>query len=513
MCSNFRPLGSILLTPAEAGAADAAAEDTGIPLAQLMEQAGRAVAASALRNFPGALRFIILCGGGNNGGDGVVAAGALIEAGAAAVVYTFSGEPCWKGAAQRAFERYRPALHPLAAYLPSKGDVIIDAVFGAGLSRDVPDELAVVIEKVEAAGLPVLAVDLPSGIDGLTGAVRGAAFQAQHTVTFMARKPGHVLMPGRGKSGEVEVVNIGMPERLIRSHARTVAVNQPEMWLESWPMQQNDTHKYKRGHLAVLSGGPSHSGAARMAAGAGLSAGAGLVTVAASTDAVAVNAATLTAVMVREVNDTQELDAWLHVAKLHAFVIGPGFGVGQRLRDFVARMAVRPMVLDADAITSFTEAPDELFSLLRKGGQHYVLTPHEGEFARLFPDVAQDRSLGKLEKAQLAARRAGAAIIYKGADTVIASQDGRLLINENAPPWLATAGSGDVLAGIVGAHLAQGMPAFEAAACAVWLHGEAAQKAGQGMTAEDLIKHIPAALSSLTEHHKASEARARRSAH
>ncbi|MFD1744288.1 NAD(P)H-hydrate dehydratase [Rhizobium helianthi] len=486
-----------LLTPAEAAAADRETDASGIPIFHLMQQAGFAVAAEALRHFAQAERFVVLCGPGNNGGDGFVAASALRRAGANVSIHLAGRPEELTGAARLAWLEAQTPAQSFSSYQPHPGDVIIDAIFGAGLSRDVPPEVTDLITRVREVGCPVLAVDLPSGIDGLTGQVRGAAFQAQRTVTFVARKPGHVLMPGRIYCGEISLAPIGMPTRIARRHARTVSVNDPRAWKAAINVQQGDTHKYKRGHLAVFSGGPSHTGAARMTASAGLCAGAGLVTLASPPDATLVNACAMTAVMVREIADLQDLKMWWASGKISAAVIGPGFGVGEGLRSYVHASAARPMVLDADAITAFAERPDELFALAAGSEPRQILTPHEGEFARLFPDLAADKTIGKLERAKRAAERAHAVIVYKGADTVIAAPDGRLLINENAPAWLATAGSGDVLAGIAGANLAQGIPAFEAAAAAVWLHGEAGNKAGVGMTAEDLIRHIPAALEDL----------------
>jgi hydroxyethylthiazole kinase-like uncharacterized protein yjeF len=311
----------------------------------------------------------------------------------------------------------------------------------------------------------------------------------------MARKPGHLLMPGRSLCGDVEVVDIGIPSRIIHSSAGTIAVNHPVLW-QQWLAQPNaQSHKYKRGHLAVFSGGASHTGAARLAAAAGLAAGAGLVTVASPVDAMPYNAGHLTSVMLRETETASAVRDWLAVAKLSAFVLGPGFGVGQKAVDFVLALGGQPLVLDADGITAFCSERNRLFDIYADGGPRLVLTPHEGEFARLFPELSGNYEMSKVEKAVAAARLANAAIVYKGADTVIAAPDGRALINENAPPWLATAGSGDVLAGIIGAFLANGVPAFEAAAAGVYLHGEAALKAGEGMTAETLLHHIgPLAL-------------------
>jgi NAD(P)H-hydrate epimerase len=310
-------------------------------------------------------------------------------------------------------------------------------------------------------------------------------------VTFMTRKPGHLLMPGRELCGLLTVVDIGIPARIVLSHSdKDIAENTPRQWQAAVPAALLETHKYKRGHLVVFSGSATATGAARMSAMAGLRAGAGLVTIASTKTALVVNAGALTAIMLHEIDDLTALEKWLGDKRLSTFVLGPGFGAGETARQFVKALAGRHLVLDADGITSFKDDPAQLFDAFAEGETHLVLTPHEGEFGRLFPDIAADETLSKVDKARNAARRAHAAVIYKGADTVIAAPDGRALINSNAPPWLATAGSGDVLAGIVGGLLAQGMPAFEAAAAGVWLHGETAQRAGRGLTAEDLVSHV-----------------------
>jgi hydroxyethylthiazole kinase-like uncharacterized protein yjeF len=487
-------LRSLLLTPQEMSAADAAAAASGIPSFDLMERAGRAVAATALRHFPQALRYVVLCGPGNNGGDGYIAAGALLEAGASVAVYRLGGSPL-KGDALRASEHLPCASEPLETYEPGAGDVVVDALFGAGLSRDVPDIVADLIRRVGEAAVPVLAVDLPSGVCGRRGISLGAAFKAARTITFMARKPGHLLLPGKSLCGDIEVFDIGIPARIIRSAAGKLAENAPPLWRGVLPRLDETSHKYRRGHLAVFSGPSSKTGAARLSAMAGLKMGAGLVTIGSPADAMSVNAGALTAIMLHQVETAADLDTWLQTAKLAAFVLGPGFGIGERARQFAVLLKDRKLVLDADGITSFKDAPSELFDLFAGGETRLVLTPHEGEFARIFPDLAADDTLSKPEKAVKAAERAHAAIVYKGADTVVAAPDGRAYINTNGPPWLATAGSGDVLAGMIGALLAQGMPAFEAAAAGVYLHGEAAKAAGKAMTAEDLATHVTAALS------------------
>lgn len=479
-----------ILSPASMAAVDKAAAASGIDSFCLMRIAGAAVAAAALRLYPEARRFVVLAGPGNNGGDAYVAAQSLVQSGAAVSLYRYGEIDRVKGDAALALKACPIVGAPLADYRPLTGDVVIDGFFGAGLDRDVPQPVANVIGLVTAASLPVIAADLPSGVCGLTGRVLGAAFQARHTVTFMAFKPGHLLLPGRTLCGSVEVVDIGIPRRIVDAASEGVTENGPHLWADSLPRLGAASHKFRRGHLGVFSGGATATGAARLAAMAGLKAGAGLVTIAASVDALATNAAHLTAVMLRHVDSLADLQQWAEDPRLTAFVLGPGFGAGDKARDFVMTLRDRALVLDADGITSFANDPDLLFAAFAGGEPHLVLTPHEGEFGRLFPDIAADTRASKVEKARLAARRSNAAVIYKGADTVIAAPDGRAAINANAPPFLATAGSGDVLAGITGGLIAQGMPVFEAASAAVWIHGEAGKRAGRGLTAEDLLATI-----------------------
>lgn len=480
----------MLILPEDVAKIDAACIQSGISGYGLMTAAGLAVARSALRRHPGARRFVVLAGPGNNGGDAYVAARALRDAGADVVLHRLTPGPPWTADAARAFQECGGmATDAIETYEPAPGDVVIDGVFGAGLGRDVPAALAAAIAKVGDAGLPVIAIDLPSGIDGRSGRVLAAAFRAEVTVTFMALKPGMLLLPGRDHCGAVEIADIGVPQRYIAVHQAGIAVNGPEIWGHAAHRHGPAAHKYSRGALVVFSGEASHTGAARLSAEAGLRAGAGLVTVASPESAMEENAAHLTAVMLRRIDGVADLQGWLADKRLGVFVLGPGFGVGRKARDFALMLRERKLVLDADGITSFADDPNELFRAFQ-GEPRLVLTPHEGEFARLFPDIAEDRNLSKIDKARAAAKRVNAAIIYKGSDTVIAGPDGRAAINTNAPPTLATAGSGDVLAGICGALLAQGYPAYEAACAAVWHHGAAASRAGAGLTAEILAESV-----------------------
>ncbi|MCV9997039.1 NAD(P)H-hydrate dehydratase [Pararhizobium sp. YC-54] len=488
---------TVIIRPAEMSAIDRDAALSGIDSFRLMTSAGMAVAAAALRLYPDALRFAVLCGPGNNGGDGYIAAVALRQSGADVRVHCL-GEPArLKGDAARAHAAWAHSTAALSAYRPQPGDIVIDAVFGAGLARPVGNDVALIMQAVAQARLPVIAVDLPSGVDGRTGQVLGESFRASHTVTFMARKPGHILLPGRTLCGSLEVVDIGIPERILRSHASGLCENAADLWAGQARVLDPSTHKFKRGHLAVFSGGPLTTGAARLSATAGLKAGAGLVTLVSPSDALDANAAHLTAVMLKEIDDAGALLQWLADKRVSAFVLGPGFGDMEKARQYALMLSDRALVLDADGITAFKDDSAPLFAAFAGGETRLVMTPHDGEFARLFADIDADQTLSKVDRAIAAARRSHAVIVYKGADTVIASPDGRAAINTNAPPWLATAGSGDTLAGIIGAHLAQGMPAFEAAAAGVWRHGRAGTKAGEGLTAEELaaaIEPLPAVI-------------------
>ncbi|SIR12455.1 yjeF C-terminal region, hydroxyethylthiazole kinase-related/yjeF N-terminal region [Rhizobium sp. RU33A] len=484
----------ILLTPEAMARVDAATSSSGIDSFGLMLRAGEAVAAAALRHFPGALRFVILCGPGNNGGDGYVAASALARAGADVRVHSLVETAALKGDAARAQAACPLPVMAIEQFHPDAGEVIIDALFGAGLRRELPAAVQALIRTIQEAGLPVLAVDLPSGIDGATGEIRGEAFEASHTVTFMTRKPGHVLLPGRLHCGSLEVFDIGIPRRIVQAEARPLWINGPAIWAPHVRYGSAHDHKYRRGHVTVFSGPQTATGAGRLSAEAALRAGAGLVTLASPSEALATNAAHLTAVMLSAVDGVDALSEWLADTRRTTFVLGPGFGDRQRARAFAEMIgqAGRKLVLDADGITAFAGAAKRLNARFGSDEPRLVVTPHEGEFSRLFPEIAADRSLGKVEKALAAADALGGIVVYKGADTVIAAPDGRAGIEEEAPATLATAGSGDVLAGIIGARLANGMPAFEAACAAVYQHGQAALRAGRTLTAEDLITQIQA---------------------
>lgn len=464
---------SELLTPAEMARADAAAIGAGIPGERLMEAAGRAVARAVQRRFR-PCRTLVLAGPGNNGGDGYVAARLLEQAGWPVAVAALA-PPRAGGDAAAAAARWRGPMLPFAPAETARAGLVIDAVFGAGLTRAV-DRL--VAETLRAVRAPLVAVDVPSGLDGGTGQPRGFAPQAVVTVTFFRLKPGHLLLPGRTLCGETVLADIGLPPTVLPGLGVACWRNGPGLW--RLPEAGAGAHKYTRGHLTII-GGTAMTGAARLAAGAAHRAGAGLVTILApNPEAAALYRAGDPGTIVLE--DPPE--ALLADDRRQAWLIGPGLPPDDTTRATLARLlaAGRQVVADAGALVACAGAPDALAGAA-------VLTPHAGEFARVFGPLGEDKPAA----ARAAAASTGAVVLLKGADTVIAAPDGRVIINANAPPSLATGGTGDVLAGIIAALLAQGMPAFEAAAAAAWLQGEAARRHGPGLVAADLINLLPAA--------------------
>jgi len=485
-----------VLTTTEMERADRLTIAAGTPGFALMMSAGQAVAEAAM-DLVEEGPIVVVAGRGNNGGDGFVAAAELAARGREVSVILLCERDSLQGDAALAARGWKYPVLPFNPQAIGKPALIIDALFGAGLNRPVKGDPLEMIEAINANGAPVLAVDLPSGINGTSGAVMGAAINAIETVTFFRRKPAHLLMPGRKHCGRrVRVADIGIDAGVVNEIRPQTSEDVPQSWQKSFPVPDIDGHKYARGHAVVLSGELASTGAARLAARGALRAGAGLVTVASPRDALAVNAAALTAVMVRAVDTVVEFADMLDDKRLNSIVIGPGAGVGGRTRDLVhtALSAKRGLVLDADALTSFAEAPERLFESIKASEDpQVVLTPHEGEFPRLFSDSSNKHpGRSKLERVRDAAVRCGAVVLLKGPDTVVASPDGRASIASNAPPWLATAGAGDVLAGMIAGLLAQGAPAFEAACIGVWMHGEAAREAGPGLIAEDLTEVLPA---------------------
>lgn len=469
-------MGPILPTCAEMAAIDRAAARAGVPGWRLMENAGAAVARHLGARFK-RQPVAILCGPGNNGGDGFVVARHLFEAGWKIRVGLLGDRDALRGDAAKMAALCPVEIETIVPDLLDGATLAVDALFGAGLSRPLDGAALALVRALDTRTLPVVAIDVPSGVSGDTGAVLGGAAQAALTVTFHRRKPGHLLLPGRALCGEIVVADIGVPANVAPDLA--TFANGPELWAAALPRPAIDGHKYDRGH-ALIVGGNELTGAARLASEACLRAGAGLVTLAAPSEAVAIHrVAAPAAIMVR---DFADFEALLADKRRNAVLLGPGNGADAACRARIesVRRAGRACVLDADALAVLAPFDMRLTTA-------FVLTPHDGEFARMFPDLAgRDR----LTRAREAAARSGAVVLLKGADTVVAHPDGRASIADNAPPWLATAGAGDVLAGAVAALLAQGMETFLAASAAVWVHGQAAATLGPSLIADDLARAI-----------------------
>lgn len=489
MTADQQGLPCAVLRVAQMTGADHAAIAAGVSGPVLMRNAGGAVAREIIRRFT-PQPVTVLCGPGNNGGDGFVVALVLAQKGWPVRVALLGRREELRGDSLLYAQQWTGAIEAVGATAIDGAALIVDALFGSGLTRRLEANVAATLAAAAARGVPLVAVDVPSGVMGDTGENLGAS-AALCTVTFARKKPAHVLLPGRELCGEVVVADIGIPDRVFATLSIDTWENDPALWRERLPRQNSAGNKYTRGH-ALLCGGYPMTGAARMAARAAARVGAGLTTIAVPEVAFSIYAAALTSIMVQPLRKQGDFTRLLADRRYTAFLIGPGAGVNDATRDTAREIlaAARPVLLDADAISVFAGRKTELAGAIRGP---CVLTPHEGEFARVFATGGD-----KLARARSAARDCGAVLVLKGADTVIAAPDGRAIVNTNAPASLATAGSGDVLGGLILGLLAQGTDAFTAAAAGVWMHGAAATAFGPGLLAEDLPDLVPAVLRQLT---------------
>lgn len=463
-----------VLDSAAMRAAEAAAVARGASWLDLMEHAG-AAAARAVLAFAAPRSAVVACGTGNNGGDGYVVARHLRDAGVDVRVAAL-GPPATDGVRAMA-ARWAGPVAALDDAAPRA--TLVDAVFGTGLTRAVDVGVQRELARLGAAAAIRVALDLPSGIGSDDGADRGASVRADLTVAFGSRKPGHLLSPGREWCGRVVVADIGLT-----ATSTLFAAGRPHAFGPA-----HGAHKYSRGAVLVLGGSAGHGGAARLTARAALRSGAGLVTLAVPREAMPENAARLDAVMLRAAADGAGVAALLGKQRFAALAAGPGLGEdASRLGAVLA--AGLPIVLDADALTAFAGRA-ELLGVALTGPA--VLTPHDGEFARLFGELPGRR----VDRVRAAAAITGAVVLLKGPETIVATPDGRAAIGTHATPYLATAGSGDVVTGIIAALLAQGFDAFDAACAAAWLHGDAGRRSGPGLIAEDLPERLPHVLAAL----------------
>jgi NAD(P)H-hydrate epimerase len=493
---------NVLLSVEEMYQADRMAVAAGVPSLSLMEAAGRAIAREIRRRWR-PRPTLVMCGPGNNGGDGFVVARVLAGDGWPVRVGLLGSPQAMRGDAAINAARWGHSVCPLDRTLLEREPLVVDALFGAGLARPLDGVGAEMIREINRRGLDCVGVDVPSGVHGDTGEVMGAAPHCRLTVTFFRAKPGHLLLPGRELNGELIVADIGIPEEVLPDIAPRTFANAPGLWLDQLPRPAASANKYTRGHAVVLAGAQM-TGAARLAADAARRIGAGLVTVAAHPDSRVAIAAGSPGTIVADIVNEEAFRALIADERRNAVLIGPGAGVSQATRACVlaALQLGKRCVLDADALTVFRDYAPTLFQAI---AAPCVLTPHEGEFVRLFEDQGD-----KLGRARRAAATSSAVVLLKGGDTVIAAPDGCAAINTGAPADLATAGSGDVLSGMVLGLLAQGMPPFDAACAAAWMHGRSAARFGPGLIAEDLIDGVPLVIATLRRRTERESQRHRR---
>ena len=487
-----------ILTTDDMTRAENIANANGISNLRLMENAGAAVVKHITSGWT-KCSTLVLCGTGNNGGDGFVVARLLRQAGWPVEVGLLGEKKKLVGAPKVMAAKWKGEIKTLSPELLEGMALLVDAVFGTGLNRPLIGNSLKIFQFIAARSIPVVAVDLPSGIDGNTGNILGFAVKCHSTVTFCRPKPAHYLLPGKSYVGELKIADIGISDTVLKNVKTNLYLNTPGGWGISYPTPSAAEHKYDRGHLLVV-GGENMTGAARLAARAAMRSGSGLVSVASPPSAVPIYSLDLSVCLIFGIQKLHDFKSLLQERPMDSALIGPGCGVSLHVRDMVLFLLQQelPIVIDADALSVFAHEKDLLFSAIKR--TNVVLTPHTGEFSHLF-DIAGD----KLKQARCAAQSSGAVILLKGSDTVISAPDGRIVINANAPPTLATAGSGDVLSGIIASLMGQGVPAFEAACMGAWVHGAAAEEFGLGLVASDIPKMIPTILSRLDTNRKKFE--------
>lgn len=513
---------SELLTAAQMRTIEQAAISAGqVTGLELMERAGAGVVAAIFEEWPdwaaSPRKVVVMCGPGNNGGDGFVIARLLAEQGWQVSAFLDGDVESLPSDARVNHDLWAdigpsgPLNERSFGTVKSPPDLVIDALFGTGLTREIEGDAAFLLSNLEVLreefGVKCVAVDIPSGVCADSGRPLGCFPVADLTVTFHTEKLGHCLERADSHSGRVVVKDIGLPHAE-KSRQRSAHVWKVEPPTRAVMGKPGRAQKYDCGHALILTGGPGHTGAARLAARAALRVGAGLVTLGVPKAACTEVASQISAVMMTQVSDAHALQELLWDARLNALCVGPGLGTDSNARELVesALAMKRRVVLDADALSMFKMNPKDLFAQLH---DMCVLTPHGGEFARLFPDIAarlqkepiKGPAYSRVDATRAAAKRAGCTILFKGPDTVIAAPDGQCAIHsaqyDRAAPWLATAGSGDVLAGFVTGLLARGFAPMAAAETAAWLHVECAVQFGPGLIAEDIPETLPAVFRGL----------------
>ena len=498
VASNLNQYAHTLLDTQQSREVDRFTIEQGVAGATLMEAAGKQLATVLTEYIGTPLEaggvVIILCGPGNNGGDGFVAAKYLDQLGYLVSLRCTILPSELKGDAKKAAQAWSGEVEAISTKGFKDAAAIVDCLFGTGLKRPIENDLESLVKAVNASEAFVLSADVPSGLCADTGKPLGECIEADATVTFAFKKQGQVIVPGRyfcGGNANIHIANIGVSPDALGHIKATVHENIPSLWGQCFPYSGPQTHKYGRGHMLVLGGKEPTLGASRLASLAGLRVGAGLVTLAAPTETYAVQASALMDVMVRRFDSAFGFMGIVNDPRIRAVLVGPGAGRGEKTFDLVKQVGAKKksLVLDADALASLVDRVD-IISQLKS--PEVILTPHEGEFAKLFPSLNFQEN--RLDAVTQAAEQTNAIVVLKGVSTIVAAPDGRASISANAPSWLSVGGTGDVLSGMICGLITQGMPAFEAASAGVWIHGEAGMAAGRGLIASDLLDVIPKVL-------------------
>ena len=457
-----------------------------------MKKAGRRVFEFVSNKFKNKQKIIVLCGPGNNGGDGFVVAKQLIDYGYTVQVYVYSDRKNYKGDALTALKEYEGNLKKINLFRLPKNVIYIDALFGIGLKREIKGKLKKVFKLINKSNNPVISVDIPSGISSDNGQILGSAIKADYTVTFHRKKVGHILDNGQEFSGKLKVVDIGFNQRKMKTR---ILENFPSIWIRYFPWKKSLGHKYSRGRVIVYGGEKEFTGATILSSQAALRTGTGSVKIICSNHTLQIYSVKFPSVLKTEINNIYELKEFLKKEKITSMLIGPGAGSNKKIKEITKLILkkVKYVVLDADALTCFKDDLKSLYSLLDK---NKIITPHEGEFHKIFPKIK--KKINKIDKALQAVRLTKSNIVLKGSSTIIVSFDKKIVINNHSSSELAVIGSGDVLGGIILSLIGKKkMNPFLAGCAATWLHGDIAKNYGKGLIAEDIVKGIPAALKRL----------------
>ena len=436
--------------------------------------------------------IIVLCGPGNNGGDGFVIAKHLKKKGYLPKVYMLSNKKNIKGDSFKALNDYGGKIKKISSLIITKNSLIIDAIFGTGLKRNINGSLKKVFNQIKKSNNRVVSIDIPSGISSETGRIMGSAIKADYTVTFHKKKLGHCINSGRKFSGKIKVVDIGFEKKKMKN---SFLINSPKLWIKHFPLKKKFHHKYSRGRALIFGSTKEFTGATILAAEAALRTGVGSVKIICTKDTLQIYSIKFPSVLKMEINNINQLKSFLKKEKITSILIGPGAGRSKKIKEITKLILkkVKYVVLDADAITCFRNDLKSLYSLLDK---NKIITPHLDEFYKAFPKIK--RKISNVDKVIEAIRLTKSNIILKGRNTIIASHDKKIVINTHSTPELAVIGSGDVLSGLLVSLIGEKkMNPFLGGCAATWLHGDISKKFKRGLIAEDIVKGIPSALNRL----------------